>query len=178
MNEAFFAALLALCLAAPAFAASDKIDPETYICAELLASNTSGEPPLFEGLQMEGYAAQKSGQVVADPSVMEPMLISISDICQAVPTDKVLPHWNEIRKNLPIATEGPYRADKTTCGEYYADEDNGSGFLIWLDGWQRAKNGRQDSIFENQATLDKFLAACKNAPDKLIIDVIGETLKK
>ncbi len=42
----------------------------------------------------------------------------------------------------------------------------------------RSKNGRQDSIFENQATLDKFLAACKNAPDKLIIDVIGETLKK
>ena len=33
MKEALFAALLALCLAAPAFAASDKIDPETYICA-------------------------------------------------------------------------------------------------------------------------------------------------
>ena len=101
-----------------------------------------------------------------------------TDILPGRADRQVLPHWNGSGKNLPIATEGPYRADKTTCGEYYADEDNGSGFLIWLDGWQRAKNGRQDSIFENQATLDRFLAACKNAPDKLIIDVIGETLKK
>lgn len=178
MKKVLFAALLSLCLAAPALAASDKIDPETYICAELLASNTSGEPPLFEGLQIEGYTAQKRGQLVADPSVMEPMLVAISDICQAVPTDKVLPHWNEIRQNLPVATEGVWRADKTTCGEYYANEDDGSGFLIWLDGWQRAKSGKQDSIFENQAALDKFLAACKAAPNKLVIDVIGESLKK
>lgn len=165
-------------LTSSAFAASDKIDPQTYICAELLAANTTGEPPIFEGLQIDGYAAQKGGQTVADPQIMEPMLVQISDICQATPTEKVLTHWVKLRDNYTVSTESVWKADKTTCGDYYVNEDDGSGFLIWVDGWQRAKNNRNNSIFENQQTLDKFLTACKNAPEKLVVDIIDETLKK
>ena len=161
-----------------AFAANEKIDPKTYICAEILAANTTGEPPLFEGLQIDGYVAQQTGGVVADPEIMEPILIKISDLCQAAPTDLVLNHWKKLRDDLPVASDGAWRADKTTCGDYSANEDDGSGFLIWADGWRRAKTGTDDSIFASQEILDKFLAACKKAPKKLVIDVMTETLEK
>lgn len=160
------------------FAANEKIDPKTYICAEILAANTTGEPPLFEGLQIDGYVARQNGEVVADPEIMESMLIEISDVCQAAPTDVVIDHWKKLRENHSVSADSPWRADKTTCGDYYANEDDGSGFLIWTDGWQRAKTGQDDSIFATQEILDKFLAACRNAPEKLVIDVITETLKK
>ncbi len=157
MKEALFAALLALCLAAPALPPATKIDPETYICAELLASNTSGEPPLLKACRWKAMPAQKAAARSWPTSFCHGTYayLDIRHLPGRADRHEFCPTGTRSGKNLPIATEGPYRADKTTCGEYYADEDNGSGFLIWLDGWQRAKNGRQDSIFENQATLDR-----------------------
>lgn len=178
MKKVVFMATLALILASHALGANEKIDPNTYICAEIIAAYTSGEPPLFEGLQIDGYAAQKKGQLVADPDIMAPMLVEISDVCQAAPTDTVLSHWQKLRENHPVANDGPWRADKTTCGNYYANEEDGSGYLIWIDGWQRAKNGNDKSIFASQEILDKFLKACKASPDKLVVNVIGETVGK
>lgn len=161
----------------PVFGADEKIDPKTFICAELLATITDLQPPLYEGLQIDGYAAGLTDRVVADPASMEEMLLKVYDSCSAKPAETVLAHWQELRKDIPAATEGPWRADRTTCGDYAANEDDGSGFVIWLDGYQRAKTGKTASVFTDQATLDHFLAQCKANPGKLMIDVMMENAK-
>ena len=168
----------ALALTGTAASAEDKIDPATYICAELIAATTSGEPPLFEGLQLDGYAAAKAGAPVADPALLQPLLLEVYDTCQAVPADKVLPHWVEARKQKVAATDGPWRADKTTCKDYAANEEDGSGFVIWLDGYQRGKSGAPASALESNESLDAFLEACKKEPDALMLDVLAESVKK
>ncbi|MBD5416697.1 MAG: hypothetical protein HDR50_03335 [Desulfovibrio sp.] len=168
----------ALLLAANTVPAEDKIDPATYICAELIAATTSGEPPLFEGLQIDGYAAAKAGAPVADPALLQPLLLEVYDTCQAAPADKVLPHWEKARKQKVAASDGPWRADKTTCKDYAANEEDGSGFVIWLDGYQRGKSGAPASALESNESLDTFLEACKKQPDALMLDVLAESVKK
>ena len=168
----------ALLLAVNTVSAEDKIDPATYICAELMAATTSGEPPLFEGLQLDGYAAAKAGAPVADPALLQPLLLEVYDTCQAAPADKVLPHWEKARKQKVAAADGPWRADKTTCKDYAANEEDGSGFVIWLDGYQRGKSGAPASALESNESLDAFLDACKKQPDALMLDVLAESVKK
>lgn len=165
--------LLALALALPA-RAGDKIDPATYICAELLASAVSGEPPLFEGLQLDGYAAAKNGTDVADPAIMADVLLEVFDACQARPADTVAGIWQEVRKRHPVASDGPWRAGKTTCKDYAANEDDGSGFVIWLDGYRRGKSNDGTSVLESDETLDGYLDACRKRPDALMLDVLNE----
>lgn len=167
----------ALLIAGTAGAADDKIDPTNYICAELVVAPVSGEPPLFEGLQLDGYAAAKAGAPVADPALMSPLLLDVYDTCQAVPTEKVLPLWEKARKSRNVATEGPWRADKTTCKDYAANEDDGSGFVIWLDGYQRGKSGTSGSVLESDESLEAFLEACKRQPDALMLDVLAQSVK-
>ena len=178
MLKTLFACCCALLLAVSAVNAEEKIDPATYICAELVAATTSGEPPLFEGLQLDGYAAGKAGAPVADPALLSPLLLEVYDTCQAEPADKVLPHWQEARKQKVVATEGPWRADKTTCKDYAANEEDGSGFVIWLDGYLRGKSGAPASALESNETLDAFLEACRKQPDALMLDVLAESVKK
>ena len=172
--------LLCCCalLVATTVSAEEKIDPASYICAELVAATVSGEPPLFEGLQLDGYAAAKAGAPVADPALLQPLLLEVYDTCQAAPADKVLPHWEEARKTKPVATEGPWRADRTTCKDYAANEEDGSGFVIWLDGYQRGKSGQPASALESNESLDAFLDACKKQPDALMLDVLAKSVKK
>ena len=172
--------LLCCCalLLATTASAEEKIDPASYICAELVAATVSGEPPLFEGLQLDGYAAAKTGAPVADPALLAPLLLEVYDTCQAAPGDKVLPHWEKARKTKPVATEGPWRADKTTCKDYAANEEDGSGFVIWLDGYQRGKSGQPASALESNESLDAFLDACKKQPDALMLDVLAKSGKK
>lgn len=132
MKKLFILCCLMLTLPAGAQAADEKIDPSNFICAELVAiSSTSGQPPLFEGLQIDGYAAAAQGKAVADPDIMAPLLEQVYAACQAKPTEKVVTLWQEARKNQPVAADGPWRADKTTCKDYNANEDDGSGFVIW-----------------------------------------------
>ena len=168
----------ALLLAASAVSAEEKIDPASYICADLVAATVSGEPPLFEGLQLDGYAAARAGAPVADPALLQPLLLEVYDTCQAAPADKVLPHWEKARKEKPVAAEGPWRADKTLCKDYAANEEDGSGFVIWLDGYQRAKSGQPASALESNESLDAFLNACKQQPDALMLDVLAGSVKK
>ncbi|WP_241159419.1 MULTISPECIES: hypothetical protein [unclassified Desulfovibrio] len=168
----------ALLLAANTVSAEEKIDPATYICAELVAATTSGEPPLFEGLQLDGYAAARAGAAVADPALLSPLLLEVYDTCQAAPADKVLPHWEEARKQKVAATDGPWRADKTSCKDYAANEEDGSGFVIWLDGYQRGKSGQPASALESNESLDAFLDACKKQPGALMLDVLAESVRK
>lgn len=163
--------------AASAWGASEMIDPETYICAELAVTGNSFEPPIFEGLQLDGYAAGKAGVPVADAAIIQPVLTQVYDSCSAKPAEKALDHWQRIRNGVVIDENGSWRADKTTCSDYAANEDDGSGFVIWLDGYQRAKTGTKKSVFASQETLDHFLAQCKAAPKRLMYDVMVENAK-
>lgn len=177
----FLLLLAMLGLAVPAHAQGnkedEKIDPETFICAELVVTSTNTAPPLFEGLQLDGYAAGLAGQPVADASVMEPLLLQAYDSCSAKPAEKALAHWQNARQNMSFSGTGSWRADKTTCGDYNANPDDGSGFVIWLDGYQRARTGKKASILNDQKTLDHFLAVCKSSPARLMYDVMVENAK-
>lgn len=167
-----------LTLPAGAQAADEKIDPSNFICAELVAiSSTSGQPPLFEGLQIDGYAAAAQGKAVADPDIMAPLLEQVYAACQAKPTEKVVTLWQEARKNQPVTADGPWRADKTTCKDYKANEDDGSGFVIWLDGYNRQKSGKPGSVLESDDTLKAYLDACSKKPEALMLDVMRESVK-
>lgn len=178
MLKALSLCCCALLVAGNALAADEKIDPDNYICAEFVASTVSGEPPLFEGLQLDGYAAARAGTPVADPALLSPLIQEVYDTCQAAPAEKVLPLWEKARKSRVVADEGPWRADRTTCGDYAANEEDGSGFVIWLDGYQRGKSGESGSALESNETLDAFLDACKRQPDALMLDVLAESVKK
>lgn len=170
-------AVFVIFLAVPAFAADEKIDPATYICAELVASSIDGQPPIYEGLQLDGYAAAKSGGVVADSETLNDMLLAVTDSCSPKPEEKALEHWQSLRENFPVPDDGPWRADKTLCSAYVANPDDASGFIIWLDAYNRGKTGKNASVFGDQATLDHFLEVCRRSPDRLIIDVLAENAK-
>lgn len=170
-------ALGLLCAAAPLQAADEKIDPATYICAELVAASVDGQPPIYEGLQLDGYLSGKTGQSVADSETLPPMLIAVSDSCSAKPGDKAVDHWKELRVQIPWPGDGSWRADKTTCSDYTANPDDGSGFVIWLDAYNRGKNNTGSSILSSQETLDNFLKACAANPKKLMLDVLKDSAK-
>jgi hypothetical protein len=156
----------------------EKIDPADFICAELVAlPTTTGEPSLFEALQIDGYVSAARNNNVADPQIMAPLLEQVYMACQANPTEKVLTFWRSGQEMFTIAEDGPWKADKTTCGDYAVNEEDGSGFLIWLDGYNRQKNGLTASVLENDASLNAFLAKCKKEPQSLMLDVMKESVK-
>lgn len=169
--------LMATLASLPAYGADEKIDPETYICAELSARNVEGTPPIFESLQIDGYVSGKAKQPVADAYTLGAMTLEVSDSCAAAPTDKVAEHWQNARKNHPVDDSQIWRADKTTCAEYNDNPDDGSGFVIWLDGYWRGQSGKDTSILVDQQTIEKFEAACKANPSKLMLDVLAENAK-
>ncbi len=177
-KPACFLSFLLICgIAAPALAADEKIDPATYNCAAFVTSSIDGTPPLFEGLQLDGYAAAQGGVVIADANTLQPMLLAVSDSCASKPAETAISHWKEMRKYIPYPDEGQWRADKTTCADYAANEDDGSGFVIWLDAYNRAKTGKAASVFDSQEKLDQFLNACKASPDSLMLDVLAKNAK-
>lgn len=177
MKRALLIFFLSLVSISSAYAASDKIDPVTYICAEFVASNVDGEPPVFEGLQLDGYASGKTSQPIADSMTLRDMLIEVSASCAEKPTDKTLQHWQNARKNHQIDLNSHWRADKTLCKDYNNDPEDGSGFVIWLDGYVRGKSGKDLSVLGTQEALDNFLAACKANPDSLMAKVLEENAK-
>ncbi|MDR0816603.1 MAG: hypothetical protein LBN28_04350, partial [Desulfovibrio sp.] len=168
MKKLLLLCLLTFSLTWPALA-DEKIDPAAFICAELVAlPTTTGEPSLFEALQIDGYASAAMGNTVADPQIMAPLLEQVYLACQTEPTEKVLTFWQETRKTMPNTDESPWRADKTTCGDYSANEEDGSGFVIWLDGYNRQKSGKPASVLESDATLNAFLKSCADQPKTLL----------
>lgn len=177
MKKSFL--LVPLFLLAPFSAAAEDemIDPPTYICAELVASSVDGKPPIYEALQLDGFNAAKTGQATADAMTLSPVLFEVFDSCSAMPTDKALEHWKKARNNTPADTESPWRADKTTCADYYANTDDGSGFIIWLDAYNRSKTGKGASVLKDQATINAFLEKCKANPKRLVLDVLNENAK-
>lgn len=156
-------------------AADEKIDPATYICAELIAANIDGQPPIYEGLQLDGYYSAKKGYPEADASILAPMLVEVSDSCASQPAETALSHWEKARENHSIDQSGIWNANKYTCADYIADPDNGSGFVIWLDAYNRAKTGKSASVLGSQEAIDNFLEVCKANPQRLMLDIINET---
>ncbi|MDR1776938.1 MAG: hypothetical protein LBR31_03815 [Desulfovibrio sp.] len=158
--------------------AGEKIDPTDFICAELVAMpTTTGEPSLFEALQVDGYLSAQQNATIADPTLIAPLLEQVYVACQAAPTETVLAFWKKGREGLTVSEESPWRADKTTCGDYAANEDDGSGFVIWLDGYNRGKSGTGASILESDSTFNDFMAKCKAQPKDLMLDVMRSSAK-
>lgn len=177
MKTKIFILALAISLASPAFAADEKIDPANYICAELIAANLDGQPPIYEGLQLDGYYSAKNGQTVADASLLAPMLVEVSDSCASKPAEKAIDHWKLARKNYAVSSDATWKADTITCGDYAANPDDGSGFVIWLDAYNRGKTGKSASVLSSQEALDNFLEVCKANPKKLMLEVIDENAR-
>ena len=75
-----------------------------------------------------------------------------------------------------VSSNIEWEADVTKCRAYNEQPENGSGFVIWLDAYNRQYNVTEKSILAKQETLDKFLAACAKNPDAFMIDVLQETL--
>lgn len=166
--------MLLLGLAAPCHAADEMINPANYICAELVAANVDGEPPIFEGLQLDGYYSGQKNLPYADASILGDMLIEVADSCSAKPADKALAHWEMARKNHPAENSAIWNANTYTCADYAANPDDGSGFVIWLDAWNRAKTGKTASVLSSQEAIDNFLELCKANPQRIMRDVINE----
>ena len=160
-------------------AGNDKIAPSAYVCAELVTQPIAegGQPPIFEGLQIDGYVSAKMGNPIADPETLAPMLGQVYAACQVDPTKKVATAWEEARKTFPVDTASTWRADKTLCKDYTANPDDGSGFVIWLDGYNRGKSGKSASVLVNDETLKAYLDACAKKPDALMLDVLAESAK-
>lgn len=168
---------IALSLLGQAWAADEKIEPESYICAELIAANLDGVPPIYEGLQLDGYYSAQKGLKFADANILAPMLVEVSDSCAAEPTEKALKHWETARKNYPVEENGLWNVSTYKCGDYAENPDDGSGFVIWMDAYNRAKTGKSASVLSSQEAIDQFVEVCKANPGKLMLDVINETVR-
>ena len=143
-------------------AANAKIDPESYICAELVAlASTESDGPLFEALQLDGYAAAALEQDLAVPEALAPLAMQVVAICQAV-----------------FPRGGPWQAERVPCKTYNDNPDEGSGFPVWLDGYNRQKSGTTASILENNETYQSFLQACSRKPEARMLDVLREQLQQ
>lgn len=173
--------LCALLAAVPAavWAANEKIDPDSYICAELVAlASTESSGPLFEALQLDGHAAAALGQDVAVPAALAPLAMQVVGICQAHPTEKVATIWQNVRKQAVLPKGGPWQAEQVLCKTYTDNPDEGSGFPIWLDGYNRQKSGTTHSILENNESFQAFLKACAQNPEARMLDVLREQAKQ
>ena len=84
------------------------------------------------------------------------------------------PLWQKVRKRLPHAQDGPWRADKTTCKNYNDNPSDGSGFVIWLDGYLRGKNNNDASVLKSDVDLNAFFEQCKREPARLMQDVMHD----
>ena len=180
MKKVLVLCCLLMGLPVAAQAANDKISPSSFICAELVTMpmTDGGQPPIFEALQIDGYVSVGMGDTVAHPDILAPLLTGVYTYCQSHPTEKVAGIWAKARKAQDMPQDDDtWRADKTTCGNYNADPDNGSGFVIWLDGYNRGKNKTEASVLNNDATLKAFLDACGKQPDALMLDVLAKSAK-
>lgn len=156
-----------------AYAGSDKIAPAQYICAEYLATvSIEHAPPLFEALQIDGYTAAKMQKSVAVSRAMPTIMLEVYALCQSQPEAKVYPLWQQVRSRLPFPEDGLWNAEKTTCEAYNADPNDGSGFIIWLDGYIRGKQDNDASVLKNDKDLNAFFAGCAKNPEALVQTVM------
>ncbi|MBQ7584735.1 MAG: hypothetical protein IJU40_00605 [Desulfovibrionaceae bacterium] len=172
----FFSCILMVLLSGLAMAASDKINPDDYICAEYVTTiSIEHAPPLFEGLQIDGYASAKEGNQIADPRTLPPIMLEVYALCQSQPEAKVLPLWQKVRTRLNLIGESRWKANKTLCEQYNKDPDDGSGFVIWLDGYMRGLDSTDRSVLKSDLDLNNFIQNCRREPKKLMLDVMRQS---
>lgn len=161
---------------APAFAASpnDKIDPPTYVCAELVAApGLSPEPPLFPALQLDGWASAEIGSDVASPDTVMLLVGQVYQMCLTKPADSAYAIWKKLREAGPEPL-GTWNARKSTCRDYAENTEDGSGFIIWLDAYNRKAQGTKKSILKSDKDVQRFIDACLRSPDRTMLEVLRE----
>ena len=178
LKKVLLAALALVCVPNLVLAANEKIDPETYLCAELVSNETllQGEAPLFEGLQLDGYASAAVNMDVASPDAVHIILNEAVNWCQERPTDKVYSIWQQMRATGPVP-EGDWNATTSTCADFALNQDDASGFIIWLDGYNRKANNTTKSILNSDADVRAFIDACLLSPKRTMLEVLQENAK-
>ena len=178
MRKLLLACLLALACPGLACADNDKIDPATYVCAELVSEPgiMKGEPPLFQALQIDGYVAAELKMDVASPDTVQVMMQQTFMWCQKPPDVPVINPWREARKTGPVP-EGHWNAHTSTCRDYALNPDDASGFIIWLDGYNRKFRNTAKSVLNSDADLQEFIDACTISPSRTMLDVLNEHAK-
>ena len=164
-------------LAHTARAEDEMIDPSDYICAEFVAlASTQAEPPLFQGLQIDGFVSSNMGKATVDPRLIMTLMTTTYAMCQKDPTAVVADLWQDLRKEMPDPQDEKWRADATTCRQYNENPTDGDGFVVWLDGYNRHYNVTNKSVLSSPKRGDAFVEYCKTHPDTLMIDALQEVL--
>ncbi len=178
LRHMLLSALALLCVPALAQAENDKIDPATYLCAEYQSNEAvlRGEPPLFEGLQIDGYVAAEVGMDIASADTVHVMLGQVYMWCQNRPADPVVTGWKQMRATGPVPI-GDWNAKTSTCADMAMNPDDASGFIIWLDGYNRALQKTTKSILNSDADLQGFMDACMLSPSRTMLEVLQEQAK-
>ncbi len=171
-------ALAFMCMPALAQAENEKIDPATYLCAEYQTNEAvlRGEPPLFEGLQIDGYVSAQVGMDIASADTVHVMLGQAYLWCQNRPAEKVVTIWKQLRETGPVPI-GDWNATQSTCADMAVNTDDASGFIIWLDGYNRSLQNTTKSILNSDADLQGFIDACMLSPTRTMLEVLQEQAK-
>lgn len=170
---------LALLVGQNALAADDneRINPD-YICAQYLAlASTSPEGPLFQALQIDGFVSAEQGTTWADPDTVKGLMRAVYGLCEEHATEPVAVHWEQVKRIIEDPVEKPWDADVTLCRQLNDNPDDGSGFIVWLDAYNRQYSVTKKSILDSDASIQKFINACKQRPDDRMLDVLRDTLK-
>ncbi len=159
-------------------AANDKIDPATYLCAEYLTNEAvmQGQPPLFEGLQIDGYVSADVNMDIASPDTVHVLLGQVFLWCEKRPDAPVISVWKQMRATGPVP-QGDWNAKKSTCADMALNIENASGFIIWLDGYNRRLQNTTKSILNSDADLQGYIDACMLSPSRTMLEVLQERAK-
>lgn len=171
---------LALLVGQNALAADDneRINPD-YICAQYLAlASTSPSGPLFQALQIDGFVSAELGMTWADPDTIKGLMQAVYGMCEAHPTEPVAVHWEQARRIIADPVEKPWDADVTRCRQLNENPDDGSGFIVWLDGYNRQYSVTKKSILDSDKDIQRFIDACKQRPDDRMLDVLRDSLPR
>lgn len=171
---------LALLVGQNALAADDneRINPD-YICAQYLAlASTSPSGPLFQALQIDGFVSAELGMTWADPDTIKGLMQAVYGMCEAHPTEPVAVHWEQARRIIEDPVEKNWDADTTRCRQLNENPDDGSGFIVWLDAYNRQYSVTKKSILNSDKDIQNFIDACKQRPDDRMIDVLRDSLPK
>lgn len=174
---------LLLCVPGMASAANDKIDPATYLCAEYQTNEVvmKGQPPLFEGLQIDGYVAADIGMDVASPDTVKVLLGQAFMWCEKNPTEPVIAAWRQMRATGPVPQDGKehgaWNAKTSTCADMAVNVEDATGFIIWLDGYNRRLQNTTKSILNSDEDVRGFIDACLLSPSRTMLEVLQERAK-
>lgn len=155
---------------------NQRIDPD-YSCAEYVAlALTESEGPVFQALQIDGFVSAELGTTWVDPDIVKAMMQNVFLVCQEKDhlSNPAAFEWENIKKNVADPPERPWDADVTTCAQYAEDPDNGSGFLIWLDAYNRRYNATDRTILDSDADIQACIAACASRPNDRVLDVLKD----